>query len=58
MVSPLHALPLMFFSLPVPVVPAERGSVEQGYLFVASLKIKALSISGLHGMKGVKRYTR
>ena len=39
MVSPLQVLPLMAFSLPVPVVPAERVSVEQIYLIVASLKI-------------------
>ncbi len=58
MVSPLHVLPLMVFSLPLLVLPDERVSVERIYLFVASLKIKTLSISRLHGRKGIKRYTR
>lgn len=58
MVSPLHVLPLMVLSLPVSVVPAERVAVEWIYLFVASMKIKTLSISGLHGREGIKRYTR
>lgn len=58
MISPLHVFPLMFFSLSVSVVPAECVSVGMIYLFGGSLKIKNLSISGLHGRKGIKSYTR
>ncbi len=46
MVSPLHVLPLVVFSLPLQVVPAERGSVERIYLFDAPRKLKPYLSAG------------